>query len=283
MEPPWARSPNTPSGKAVLYEAEDRGIEHAESGVYTSYPGKGGEIVADGSSMVLGNARMMRQLGIETRDLPDIKGGVFAVQDGKLAGQIGLLDTIRDETSEVVEELRDLGISPIVMLTGDRRNAALDIGDQAGVDEVHYELLPEDKAHHSKRLNAAMVGDGINDASALASSNIGIAMGGAGVDIAMEAADIDACRRQPPTAAQRGAPQPEGVVRRSTERLVLHHHQSKLCCFSRRSSPSSPALSSFKGMMLLAVVADAGVSLAVVLNGLRMLKMNEAEKAAAEA
>ena len=232
--------------------------------------------------MILGNARMMRQLGIETKSLPDIKGGVFAVQDDKLIGQIALIDTIRDETPGVVEELRELGISPIVMLTGDRRNAALDIGDQAGVDEVHYELLPEDKAHHSKRLNAAMVGDGINDASALASSNIGIAMGGAGVDIAMEAADITLAggNLRPLPSAVRLSRKALFVVQQNVWFSII---TKAIVLLFASLIPFVPALSSFKGMMLLAVVADAGVSLAVVLNGLRMLKMNEAEKAVAEA
>ena len=263
-------------GKAVLYEAEDRGIEHAESGVYTSYPGKGGEIVADGSSMVLGNARMMNQLGIETKNLPDIKGGVFAAQDGKLAGQIALLDTIRDETPGVVKELRELGISPIVMLTGDRRNAAESIGEQAEVDEVHYELLPEDKAHHTAGMNAAMVGDGINDAPALASSKIGIAMGGAGVDIAMEAADITLAsgNLRPLPSAVRLSRQALFVVQQnvwfaiSTKAIVV---------LFAALIPFIPALSAFKGMLVLAVLADVGVSMAVVANGLRMLKMREGE------
>lgn len=262
-------------GKAVLYEAEDRGIEHAESGVYTSYPGKGGEIVADGSSMILGNARMMRQLGIETKNLPDIKGGVFAVQDGKLIGQIALIDTMRDETPGVVEELRELGISPIVMLTGDRRNVAIDIGGKAGVDEVHYELLPEDKAHHTAGMNAAMVGDGINDAPALASSKIGIAMGGAGFDIAMEAADI--------TLASGNLRPLPSAVRLSRKALFVVQQNVWFAIITKAIVLLLAAFSDFEWMLLLAVVADVGVSMAVVLNGLRMLKMGRKDEAEHEA
>ena len=260
-------------GKAVLYEAEDRSIEHVESGVYTSYPGKGGEIVADGTSMVLGNARMMRELGINTDNLPDIRGGVYAAQDGKLAGQISLLDTMRDETPAVVSELRELGMSPIVMLTGDRKSAAQEIGSQAGVDEIYFELLPEDKANHTAGMKAAMVGDGINDAPALASSTIGIAMGGAGVDIAMEAADI--------TLASGSLRQLPSAVRLSRRALFVVQQNVWFAISTKAIVLLLAAFSVFKGMLLLAVVADVGVSLAVVANGLRMLKMRKSEEAIA--
>ena len=119
---------------------------------------------------------------------------VVVEHGGRLLGAVGVRDELRDDAAQVVTSLRALGVGRVVMLTGDNRRTAEALGRTAGVDDVHAELAPEDKARLVERLGAvgrtAMVGDGINDAPALATSDVGIAMGAAGSDVAIEAADV---------------------------------------------------------------------------------------------
>jgi cation-transporting ATPase G len=119
---------------------------------------------------------------------------VLVEHDGHLLGLLAVRDELRPEAAEVVGELRTLGVGSITMLTGDNQRTARALGDQAGIDAVHAELLPEDKVRLVEQLRTvgptAMVGDGINDAPALASADVGLAMGAAGSDVAIEAADV---------------------------------------------------------------------------------------------
>jgi len=120
---------------------------------------------------------------------------VLVAHDGKVCGTICIADTIRATAKQAIADLRTLGIGKVVLLTGDNRRVGLQIGNDLGVDEVKAEVLPEQKAEHIEALKAggrgvAMVGDGINDAPALAVADVGIAMGVTGTDVAHEAADI---------------------------------------------------------------------------------------------
>ena len=119
---------------------------------------------------------------------------VLVEHDGRLLGAVAVRDELRPEAAAVVADLRRLGIRRVVMLTGDNRRTADALGSAAGVDEVHAELLPEDKVRIVEQLRAqgdvAMVGDGINDAPALATADVGLAMGAMGSDVAIEAADV---------------------------------------------------------------------------------------------
>jgi Cd2+/Zn2+-exporting ATPase len=120
---------------------------------------------------------------------------VMVAHDGKVCGTICVSDTVRAKADEAIANLRKLGIEKVVMLTGDNQRVAMRIGGDLGVDEVKAEVLPEQKAQHIETLKAgrpgvAMVGDGINDAPALAVADVGIAMGVTGTDVAHEAADI---------------------------------------------------------------------------------------------
>ena len=256
-------------GKATLYEAEERGIEPEETGVYTSYPGKGGELVADGKRMVIGNSRMMDELGIDLSAVKEAKGAVYVALDEELVGQIMLEDEIRPETRSVVEELRGMGMKPIIMLTGDRKDTAEEIKEQAGVDEAHAELLPEDKESLTAKLRVktAMVGDGINDAPALASSSVGIAMGGEGKDVAMDTADI--------TLAGGNLTQLPSAIRLSKRALFIVRQN---VWFAIATKAAVLLLAAFGfAKIWMAVTADVGVTLAVVFNGLRMLQKKESE------
>jgi Cd2+/Zn2+-exporting ATPase len=119
---------------------------------------------------------------------------ILVAHDGKLCGSICISDTVRANAAEAIQQLRRLGIERLVMLTGDNQRVAMDIAGKLGIDEVKAEILPEQKAQHVESLKqrggVAMVGDGINDAPALAVADVGVAMGASGTDVAHEAADI---------------------------------------------------------------------------------------------
>jgi Cu+-exporting ATPase len=151
--------------------------------------------------VLLGNARLMQENGIRLGELADKaeefagqgKTPMFVAVDGEAVGVIAVADTLKDHSVEAVRALHRLGVQ-VVMITGDNRRTAVAIAQQAGIDRVLAEVLPDQKAEEVKKLQAegrvvAMVGDGINDAPALARADVGIAIG-TGTDVAMEASDI---------------------------------------------------------------------------------------------
>jgi Cd2+/Zn2+-exporting ATPase len=120
---------------------------------------------------------------------------IYAAVDGEIAGIFSIADQIREDAASSLAEMRRTGIKKIVMLTGDNKHTANLVAEQLGIDEVHAELMPEDKVTHVKRLKeqghvVAMAGDGINDAPAIATADIGLAMGEGGTDVSMETADV---------------------------------------------------------------------------------------------
>lgn len=166
--------------------------------------GQGIEGTISNHSIVAGNRKLLRENGIdippdiETYALEREKKGntaVFAAVDSKLTAVISIADKIRDDAKEALATMRNNGIKHIVMLTGDNRHTAAAVAAELGIDEVHAELLPEDKVMHVKRLKGegriiSMAGDGINDAPAIATADVGLAMGKGGTDISMETADV---------------------------------------------------------------------------------------------
>ena len=187
-----------PLGEAIVAEAERRGVETTDASEFKAIPGKGATAAVGGASVAVGSVRMMRELEIESEELTVASDGVSATNvwiavDGRLAGVIAIADTLKPEAPAAVAELRRRGIQ-VVMLTGDEQRVAQAIASEAGIERVIAEVLPAQKAAEIERLMAegktvAMVGDGINDAPALALADIGIAIG-AGTDVAIEAADI---------------------------------------------------------------------------------------------
>jgi Cu+-exporting ATPase len=187
--------------EAVIRGAEERGIELAKPRNFRSFTGKGvvGEI--DGHTVAVGSPKLMESLGVDAGDVlkqPDRRfaegiTGMLVAIDGKAAGSIGVADPVKESTPEAIRDLHADGIV-IVMLTGDSRATADAVAGGLGIDRVHAEVLPAQKADIVKRLQAegrvvAMAGDGINDAPALAQAQVGIAMG-TGTDVAMESAGI---------------------------------------------------------------------------------------------
>lgn len=167
---------------------------------------KGNGMVASvaGQYMVIGNRKLMQAEGITIASQADDyaiereKAGntaIFVAIDGNIAGLISIADQVKPEARRAIEQLRAQGVKKIYMLTGDNRHTAQLVGDELGLDAVHAELLPQDKVTWVNKLKAegyrvAMVGDGINDAPALATADVGLAMGTGGADISMETADI---------------------------------------------------------------------------------------------
>jgi len=193
-----------PLAAAVLRAANERGIMYPVAEEFQSMAGLGGRAVVDGREVLVGAPRLLHHLGIGISEHIEnrLKGlydsgltTMVVVEEGKLLGILGLADTPRPEAREALAKLKKLGIKHIVMLTGDNRRAAQAVAEVVGVDEFKAELLPEDKLRIIKELETkygpvAMVGDGVNDAPALAAATVGVAMGGVGSDVAMETADI---------------------------------------------------------------------------------------------
>ena len=194
-----------PLGEAIVREATERGLELPEARAFAAMAGHGVRAEVGGHTVVVGNERQMAAEGL-LRDASsngdgaaagalaaEGKTAVHVAVDGELAGLIAVADRVKPGSSDAVRRLRGLGLE-VVMLTGDDRRAADVIGREVGVDRVVAEVLPDGKVAEIKRLQAgeqrvAMVGDGINDAPALAQADVGVAIG-TGSDVALEASDV---------------------------------------------------------------------------------------------
>lgn len=190
-----------PLGEAIIKRAIERRIKLQDPENFNAIEGHGIEAKVDGKNVLMGNVKLMRKRQIEVRDLEakaeelaeDGKTPMYISLEGRAVGLIAVADTLKENSIQAVKRLKGLGLE-VVMLTGDNKKTAEAIARKAGIDKVLPEVLPEDKVHEIKRLQSggrkvAMVGDGINDAPALAQADVGIAIG-SGTDVAMEASDI---------------------------------------------------------------------------------------------
>lgn len=266
-----ARHSDHPVSKAI---ASGLGIEgNGQLEGFTALPGRGSEAKMDGLSLILGNHRLIEDRGICSPEVEarlavhEAQGRTVTMlaSPTKVLAIFAVADTIKESSREALQQLHDLGVSS-VMLTGDNIATAKAIAKQAGIDDARGNMLPEDKLAAIEEMQkrygfVAMTGDGINDAPALARSDIGFAMGGAGTDTAMEAADVvimnDDLRRIPEAIR----------LSRKTQSILWQNITLALGI-----KAVFLLLALFNGAtMWMAVFADMGASLLVVFNGLRVL------------
>jgi Zn2+/Cd2+-exporting ATPase len=264
-----------PLARALLRHAEQRGIAPEPASDVQLLRGKGLTGAFDREEFWLGSHRYLVE---RNQDTPEINGTAAGLEaDGKtvivvgnsrhVCGLIAVADTIRPEARDAVRQLHDAGIARVAMLTGDNRVAAQAIAREIGIDEVHAELLPGDKVSKVEELVAryrtvAMVGDGVNDAPALARASLGIAMGTIGSDAAIETADIALMTDDLSKLAW--------LVRHSRRTLAIIRQNVSFAIAVKAAF----VVLTFAGMAGLwgAIAADTGASLLVVLNGLRLLR-----------
>ena len=198
-----------PLAKAIVEEAKHRGIPQLQAGEFEALAGRGARAIVDGKSIVVGGPRLLTEAKATVP--PEVekstsawasegKTVLYVVAGGQLLGALGAEDEIRPESLEAVTELHRLGIR-VAMITGDSKTVADSVARRIGIDEVAAEVLPAEKASAVRRFQAggkrvAMVGDGVNDAPALATADVGIAIG-AGTDVAIESAGIVLVRSDP--------------------------------------------------------------------------------------
>ena len=194
-----------PLAQAIVNAASERGLKLSEASNFSSTTGEGVEAEVDGRKVAIGNAKLMRTLGVYSEEIgqeadalrADGQTVMLSAIDGAFAGFIGVADPIKSTTIDAISRLKADGLK-IVMLTGDNETTARAVAQKVGIDDVRADVSPEDKHRIVSEFQdsgaiVAMAGDGINDAPALAQANIGIAMG-TGTDVAIESAGVTLVR-----------------------------------------------------------------------------------------
>ncbi len=264
-----------PVGRAILARAVESGIALPASAEFQSIPGRGAEAIVGGHPALIGNHRLIEERGLCNAAIHARldalaawgRTAVLVARDGRPLGIIALADRPRESARDAIELLRHYGVQRVVLLTGDNHASAEALARDVGIDETHAELLPHDKVAVIHKLKAAygtvaMVGDGVNDAPALAAADVGIAMGAAGTDAALETADIalmaDELLKIPFTVR--------------LGRATLRNIQMNVA-FSLGLKAIFLALAMTGSATLwMAVMADMGASLLVIANGMRLLR-----------
>lgn len=263
-----------PLAQAIVSFAKERGVSAPVASDFTIIQGKGAQARIEGKPFWIGSHRYLEEKGQETPEVHDrlealTKSGrsIVIVGDGEhVCGFIALSDVVRPQAKDALDALRRLGVEHTVMLTGDNQGTAEAIARAAGLEEFHAELLPEDKVRLVEKLvekygSVAMVGDGINDAPAMARATLGVAMGAAGSDAAIETADIalmsDDLLKLP------------WLVSHARRSLSIVRQNIGLSLATKGAF----VLLTFLGYASLwsAIAADMGVSLIVIFNALRLL------------
>jgi len=261
-----------PLARAVLRHAASHGVKPMEVANFVSLKGRGAEADIDGEHFWAGSLRMMAEKGLDTRGLaerlPRDAGSVMACgTDREAWALVALADPVRKEAASAVRGLREAGIERVVMLTGDNEATARAVAGQVGVTEIRANLLPEDKSRVVAELRQAgariaMVGDGVNDAQAMATANVGIALATSGMDVVMETADI---------VLMSGHLDKLPVLLRLARRTVSVIQQNVVIALALKAVF---LILAFFGVATLwmAVAADMGATLLVTFNGLRLLR-----------
>ena len=278
------RGSEHPLGQAIVAGALERGIQLPDATAFTALTGRGIEAEVEGHKILAGNAKLMSERSINfpggeaDRLSAEGKTPMFIAVDGSAAGIIAVADTIKETSREAVETLRKAGLE-VVMITGDNAKTADAVARQVGIGRVLAEVLPENKAEEVKRLQTegrrvAMVGDGINDAPALAQADVGIAIG-SGTDVAIESADIVLMRsdlRDVPAAIE------------LSRRTMRNIKQNLFWAFGYNTigiPVAAGVLYIFGGPLLSPMIAAAAMSLSsvsVLTNALRLRRFGRKKK-----
>ncbi|OIK16368.1 cadmium transporter [Bacillus sp. MUM 116] len=264
-----------PIAAAILKKAESLRYQDLSVENFTSLTGQGISGIIEDVEYKVGNLKLFEEISDEVREQIAVlqaqgKTVMIAGEGKKILALIAVADEVRESSREVISRLHQLGIEQTILLTGDNQATAEAVGHHAGIHKVEAELLPEDKLKFIKKLKkqfdrVAMVGDGVNDAPALASATIGIAMGGAGTDTALETADIalmnDDLTKLPFTIN----------LSRKTVRIIKQNITFSIVIKVMALLLVVPGWLT----LWIAIFADMGTTILVTLNGLRLLKVKE--------
>ena len=265
---------NHPIAKSIVEEYEKNGnvVNKELIKDYQEIPGYGISVKLDGANIIVGNNKLMELEKVKYDFIESIGTTIYVAINKEYVGNIVIADQIKEDSIDAVKELRNQGISNIVMLTGDNRNIANNIAKKVGINEVYSELLPNEKVEKveeifSKKENKSgkvlFVGDGINDAPVLARADIGVAMGGVGSDAAIEAADVVIMTDELSKISD------AIKISKKTKKIVWQNIVFALCVKAIVLLLGIFGLST----MWEAVFADVGVALIAVLNSTRVLNM----------
>ena len=272
------RGSEHPLGEAIVRAAEERKLLLKEAGGFNSIAGEGIEATIAGQRVLLGNRRLMENRSVDVSALApaaerfagDGKTSMFVAVDGRAAGLVAVADRIKPTSPGAIRTLRGLGIE-VVMLTGDNRRTAEAVARQVGIDRIVAEVLPEEKLAEISRLQSegrivAMVGDGVNDAPALAKADVGIAIG-SGADVAIEAGDVTLIR------GDLGGVVAAIRLSRATMRTIRQNLFFAFVYNALGIPIAAGLLAAFGGPFLSPMIAGAAMALSsvsVVMNSLRL-------------
>ncbi|MSS42223.1 cadmium-translocating P-type ATPase [Anaerosalibacter bizertensis] len=263
---------NHPIGKSII-EAYGKDIDNKIIESYREISGKGIKAEINGDEIIVGNRRLFEDEGIFVEDKKSFGTIVYVSKNNKYIGNIIISDEIKEDAKETISQFKELGIKETIMLSGDNKLVANEVGKSLGIDGVYGELLPQDKVsilekimnEKGKEGKVAFVGDGVNDAPVLARADVGIAMGGLGSDAAIEAADIVIMTDEPKKIST-------GIkISKRTKKIVTQN-----IIFALGVKLIVLILGAFGvATMWEAVFADVGVSIIAILNSMRALNVEE--------
>lgn len=267
-----------PLAEAIVRGAESKGLTLLKANDFEAITGKGVKGRVEGKDIALGNSKLMDDVGLDSSVMKEkadgyrTEGGtaMFVAIEGKLAGIIAVADPIKETTPQAISDLHQAGLK-IVMLTGDNETTARSVAEKLGIDEVHADVLPQDKSRIVGELRdggaiIAMAGDGVNDAPALASAHVGIAMG-TGTDVAMESAGVTLLR------GDLGGISTAINLSRATMRNIRQNLFFAFIYNAAGVPIAAGVLYPFFGILLSPIIAAAAMSLSsvsVVANALRL-------------
>lgn len=273
-----------PLAQAVAHYAEENGIQFQRSANYRARTGRGAEAEIDGHNYFVGNHRFTHELAVCSDELEEALAEIESQAQsvvvvghkphadcaGQVLGILAVGDPIRANAAEAVRALHAAGLKKVVMLSGDNQRTADAIGRAAGIDEAYGDLLPDQKIEHVKRLIAdykhvGMIGDGVNDAPALAAASVGIAMGAAGTDTAIETSDVALMKDD---------------LSKVAEAIQLGRRTLRIIQFNIGFALAIKAVFLVLAVLgytslWLAILADTGATLVVIANALRLLRIQD--------